>query len=107
MRTTIVPQQTVSEEIQSVEYNVNAYVRIVVGVGQLRDGVFEFIVPQQFQTYVIVDQTEIRDMETGAVIREGYSDFTDLNSEYPNGSWSTEDLWPYIDRIRNRVNLQA
>lgn len=102
MRTVNVPAQTVTEAIQSVEYNVGGYVRVVVGNGTMVDGTFQFIVPQQLQTYMIVDQPEFKDPQTGEIVRQQISDFTNLNNQHPNGSFSTDDLWPYIDLIRSR-----
>lgn len=102
MRTVTIPEQIQSEEIQSVEYQVGAFVRVVVGHGAMNNGTFEFTVPQQFQTYIIVDKTELINPDNGEVLRPECKDFTNLTTQYPNGSWSTDDLWPYIDLIRSR-----
>lgn len=102
MRTVTIPTQTVVEAIQSVNYQVNAYVAVTVGVGSEIDGVFQFTVPQQFQSYTILNMPALFDPETGAEIKPAITDFSDLEAQYPNGSFSVDDLWPYIDRIRAR-----
>jgi hypothetical protein len=102
MRVTTIPQQVVSEEIQSVDHVIGSVVRITIGVGSEVNGVFQYTVPQQFDVVMIADRNETLDPETGAVLQTALSDYTDLSTEYPNGSWSTDDLWPYIDLIRSR-----
>lgn len=102
MRVNIIPQQTVSEEIQSVEHVIGSSVRITIGVGKEVDGVFEYTIPQQFDVVLITDRNAIVHTQTGAVLQDALSDYTDLSNQYPNGSWSTDDLWPYIDLIRSR-----
>lgn len=102
MRTIEVPAQTITEAIQSVNYYVNVYVDILIGIGSEVDGVFQFSIPQQFDNVKIVDVPEVVDPMTGQVMRAAITDFSDLESKYPNGSFSTNDLWPYIDLIRSR-----
>jgi hypothetical protein len=102
MRVSTIPQQTVSEEIQSVEHIIGSLVRVTIGVGAEIDGVFRYTVPQQFDVVLIVDRTQTLDPQTGEVLQSALTDYTDLSTEYPNGSWSTDDLWPYIDLIRSR-----
>ena len=107
MRTTIVPQQTVIEEIQSYDHVIGSFVRVTIGVGKELDGTFQYNIPQQFDVIMIIDSPEVLNPETGDILRSALTDYSDLSNQYPNGSWSTKDLWPYIDRIRDRVNLQA
>lgn len=102
MRTVTIPQQTVIEAIQSVNYQIGAYVETVIGIGNIIDGQFFFAVPQQFDNVQIIDRPAIVDPQTGNVISPAITDFSDLNAQYPNGSWTTDDLWPYIDRVRAR-----
>lgn len=102
MRVSTIPQQTVSEEIQSVEHIIGSIVRVTIGVGTQVDGVFKYTVPQQFNVVLIADRTETLDPQTEKVLQSALTDYTDLSTEYPNGSWSTDDLWPYIDLIRSR-----
>jgi len=102
MRTIEVPAQTITESIQSVNYYVNIYVDIMIGVGTVVDGVFEFSIPQQFDNVKIIDIPEVVDPMTGQVVVQAITDFSDLEAQYPNGSFSVNDLWPYIDRIRAR-----
>lgn len=102
MRVITIPQQTVSEEIQSVDHVIGSVVRITIGVGTEINGVFQYTIPQQFDVVMIADRNEVLDPETGAVLQPSLSDYTDLSTQYPNGSWATDDLWPYIDLIRSR-----
>jgi hypothetical protein len=102
MRTVTIPAQTVTEAIQSVEHQIGQYVNIVIGVGSEIDGQFVFTVPQQFDSVVIQNVEEVLDPETGAVLRPAVTDYADLIAQYPNASFSTNDLWPYIDLIRSR-----
>lgn len=102
MRTVIIPQQTITESIQSVNYQIGAYVDVVIGVGSIIDGQFFFSVPQQFDNVRIVDRPAIVNPQTGDIVSPAITDFSDLEAQYPNGSWTTDDLWPYIDRIRAR-----
>jgi len=102
MRVTTIPQQIVSEEIQSVDHVIGSVVRITIGVGLEVNGVFEYTIPQQFDVVMIANRNETLDPQTGAVLQSSLSDYTDLSSQYPNGSWSTDDLWPYIDLVRSR-----
>lgn len=102
MRTIQVPAQTVTESIQSVNYYVGVYVDILIGVGTEVDGVFQFSIPQQFDNVKIVNTPEVVDPMTGQLIRPAITDFSDLEAQYPNGTFSVDDLWPYIDLIRSR-----
>lgn len=102
MRTIQVPAQTITESIQSVNYYVGVYVDILIGVGTEVDGVFQFSIPQQFDNVKIVNTPEVVDPMTGQLIRPAITDFSDLEAQYPNGTFSVDDLWPYIDLIRSR-----
>ena len=102
MRTVTIPSQTVTEAIQTVEHNIGAYVRVVVGVGSEVDGQFTFTVPQQFDTMIIENITPIVNSMTGEVIRTAITDYADLLAQFPDGNFSADDLWPYIDRVRAR-----
>jgi hypothetical protein len=102
MRTVTIPTQTVIESIQSYNYQVEGYVYVVIGVGKMVDGTFVFDVPQQFDSVYIIDTPAVIDPETKQVIKPATNDFTDLMNQYPNGTFSTDDLWPYIDLVRSR-----
>lgn len=102
MRTTTIPQQTVVEAIQSVNYHINSYVDALVGIGQMVDGEFTFSIPQQFDDIKIMDKPAIFDPQTNVLITPEITDFTDLITQYPGGSFTSDDLWPYIDRVRAR-----
>lgn len=102
MRTLTIPSQTVTEAIQTVEHYIGAFVRILVGVGSEVDGQFVFVIPQQYDTVIIENITEIANSMTGEIIRPAITDYSDLMAQYPDGNFSTNDLWPYIDLIRSR-----
>lgn len=109
MREVTIPAQTVFEKIQSYLNNVGYSVDVVVGVGQMVNGVFEFTVPQQFDSIRIVDLPEVVDPETGVVKQVAITDYSDLMSanppwdpSKPAGSFSEDDLWYFIDLIRSR-----
>lgn len=102
MRTVTIPSQTIVENIQSYTYNAGYSVNVVVGVGNEINGVFNFVVPQQFDFIRIVDEPAIIDPETNELVKNAITDFSDLMAQYPNGSFTTNDLWPYIDLIRSR-----
>lgn len=99
MRTITIPEQTISEAIQSYDHYVGFKVMVVVGVGSETDGVFHYTIPQQFQSYVIMDRPE---QEIEGQVKPAITDYTDLITQFPDGTFGTDDLWPYIDRIRAR-----
>ena len=102
MRTVTIPSQTVIEAIQTVEHNIGAYVRVVVGVGSEVNGQFVFTVPQQFDTMIIENISEIKNSMTDEIVRPAITDYSDLMAQFPDGNFAADDLWPYIDRIRAR-----
>jgi hypothetical protein len=102
MRTINIPSQTVTESIQSVNYYVGVYVDVMIGIGSVVDGVFQFSIPQQFDNVKIVNAPATINPETEEIVAPAITDFSDLESKYPNGNFSTDDLWPYIDLVRSR-----
>lgn len=102
MRTITINGQSFTEEIKSYDYNVNNFIRVLVGIGNVVDGKFVFNLPQQYQTYIIEDVPEFKDPMTGTIVRTAINDLSNLLAEYPNGSFAVDDLWPYIDLIRSR-----
>lgn len=109
MRTSTIPQQTVTEDIQLFEHKAGQWVRVVVGVGEIKNGVFEFTVPQQFMAYTIQDNPAVVNDMTGDITFPGTMDYTELMSANPSwapnkpaGTFRQEDLWHFIDLIRSR-----
>jgi hypothetical protein len=102
MRTVTIPTQTVIESIQSYNYQVGSYVYVVIGVGKMVDGAFVFDVPQQFDSVYIIDSPAVVDPVTQQQMKAATTDFTELMAQYPEGNFSTDDLWPYIDQVRAR-----
>ena len=102
MRTLTIPTQTVVENIQSYTYNAGSSVGVMVGVGMEKENGFYFVVPQQFDFILIIDKAAVLDPQTNEVLAPAITDFSDLMAEYPDGAFSANDLWPYIDLIRSR-----
>jgi hypothetical protein len=83
-----IPSQTLTEEIQSIaEYPNEKFVTVVIGNV---DDNGEFIVPQQLKTY------EIRQ----DMYDELNSANPSWNSAKPEGTYFNEDLWHFIDILR-------
>jgi hypothetical protein len=84
-----IPAETVYEEIQSLqEFPDDKIIRVIVGQTN-KEGVF--IVPQQFKTYEI----------TGDMFTELNSANPSWHPEKPEGTYFNEDLWHFIDILRN------
>jgi hypothetical protein len=102
MRQITINGQVFNEEINSYTYNIGNYLRILVGVGKVVDGVFVFNLPQQYETVVVQNEQGSKNQMTGEVYKPSITDLTDFETQHPNGSFSTDDLWPYIDLVRSR-----
>ena len=88
-RESVIPEQTVREDIRAVEEYPGMLVRVMTG---LVDGDGVFLVPQQFSTY------EIKDADLAELMSESPS----WAPGKPADTYRNEDLWVFIDRIRNR-----
>jgi hypothetical protein len=102
MRTVTIPSQIIVENIQSYTYNAGNSVSVMVGVGEETENGFYFTVPQQFDFILILNKDEIVDPQTNQVLTPAITDFSDLMAQYPDGNFSANDLWPYIDLVRSR-----
>lgn len=87
-RNITIPSQTVQEEIVVVEEAVNQYVRIVVGILN-PDG-------ESFNTNLGVQEYRI----TGDDLAELNGPPTTWSPNKPNGTYRNEDLWHFVDLIR-------
>lgn len=88
-----VPAQTVRQEIRSLEEVPSSpgqpgFVRVHIG---RVDETGAFIVPQQFETY------EIRGRMFEALVGE----CAEWAPDKPAGTYRNEDLWHFVDRIRD------
>ncbi len=84
-----IPSETIYEEIQSLqEFPEDKLVTVIVGV---TDAQGDFIVPQQFKTYQIM----------GNMYDELNSANPSWHPEKPEGTYFNEDLWHFIDILRN------
>jgi hypothetical protein len=110
MRTQIVPQQTVVEEIVSFEHNIGGFVRVLIGKGTVVDNKFQLSPDQTLETVVITDIPGITNSMTGQTMQPGYPEYTELLSANPSwaptkpqGVFRKEDLWHFVDLIRSRT----
>lgn len=94
-RNSIIPAQNVEEEIQSYTFYSDGIVRIVCGLGETKNGVFEFFVPQQFNEYEI----------DGADFDALMSEKPPWAPNKPGNTFRKEDLWNVIDAKRNKTPL--
>jgi len=90
MRTTIIPQSTITEDISLIDESPGIQVRFLVG---LKDGNGNWVIPQQFQTFIVMGEQ-----------------YTELNGpplswcpDKPTGTYRNEDLWHYVDLQRNSI----
>ena len=88
VRETIIPAQTVREDIRSIEEYTGEMVRVLVGEVTPEGA---FVVPQQFEIY------EIKDADFDELMSAGPA--WALNK--PAGTYRNEDLWIFIDRQRS------
>lgn len=102
MRPININGQDFFEEIKSYDYNIGSFIRILVGLGTIIDGKFQFIFPQQFDTVMIQNEQGSFNEMTGEVIKPDIRDLDNLETQFPNGSFTLNDLWAYIDQIRAR-----
>lgn len=87
------------EEILSYEHYPNSYITVLVGIGNVKDGKFEFINPQQYTTYTIVDKPAQTLLMTNELLTPAKTDYTDLITR-TNGAITIESIWDSIDLIR-------
>jgi hypothetical protein len=97
-REVTIPAQTVREEVRSLsEYSTApgspGFVTVMVGVVD-DNGVF--VVPQQFVTYEI----------SGANFEALTGEPAEWAPDKPAGTYRNEDLWYFIDLIRNPVEAE-
>lgn len=110
MRTQVIPQQTITEEIVSFEHNINGFVRVLIGKGKVIDNQFELSPNQTLETVLIINSPTSISSLTGEVVPSEYPDYDELLSanpawapQKPQGVFRKEDLWHFIDLIRSRT----
>lgn len=88
MRTTVIPEKTVTEDINLIEENPGIQVRFLVGQ---RESNGNWVVPQQFETFIVAGEQ-----------------YVELNGppqpwcpDKPIGTYRNEDLWHYVDLARS------
>ena len=89
MRTVIIPQLTVTEDISLIDETPGVQVRFLVGQ-RLENG--NWVVPQQFETFIVAGEQ-----------------YTELNGppldwcpDKPVGTYRNSDLWHYVDLQRQQ-----
>lgn len=87
-RTSTIPQTIVSEEISLIFEHPGQAVRVDVGA---LDANGEFVVPQTYKSYMIKDEDFDELMSAGPA----------WAPNKPQGTYRNDDLWIFIDRIRN------
>ena len=102
MREITINGQTFDEEIKSYDYNVGAFIRVLVGIGSVVDGKFVFDIPQQYDTIMIQNEEGVTNSMTGEIVKPEIDDLKTFEAQYPDGSFSLTDLWEYVDIIRAR-----
>jgi len=109
MRQITVPQQTITEDIVSFEYQVDRFVRVLVGKGTVVEGKFQPFPNQTYEAFTILDTPGQTNSMTGEVIKEAQLDYQELMSNNPTwapnkpgGVFRKEDLWHFVDLIRSR-----
>lgn len=102
MRQITLNGQVFNEEINSYTYNIGSFLKILVGLGKIVDGVFVFDLPQQYETVVVQNEQGSKNQMTGEIFKQEITDLKDFEFKYPDGSFSTNDLWEYVDLVRSR-----
>lgn len=87
MRTVVIPETTVTEDINLIEETPGIQVRFLVGK---KESSGNWVVPQQFETFIVFGEQ-----------------YAELNgpplpwcSDKPVGTYRNEDLWHYVDMAR-------
>lgn len=85
-----------NEDIAEYYHNVvTGNVKVSVGTGIIQDNEFKFLQPQTYETYEISGETYEQliaaDEKTGK----------------PYGTFRKDDLWDYIDQIRQNTTIEA
>ena len=88
MRTVVIPEATVTEDINLIEETPGLQVRFLVG---RKEDNGNWVIPQQFETFVIAGDQ-----------------YLELNGppnpwcpDKPIGTYRNEDLWHYVDLARS------
>jgi hypothetical protein len=87
MRTVVIPETTVTEDINLIEETPGIQVRFLVGQKESNGN---WVVPQQFETFIVSGKQ-----------------YDELNGpplpwcpDKPVGTYRNEDLWHYVDMAR-------
>lgn len=89
MRTAVIPQMSIIEDISLIDETPGIQVRFLVGQ---REENGNWVVPQQFQTYIVAGEQYL---ELNGPPMEWCPD-------KPFGTYRNEDLWHYVDLAREQ-----
>lgn len=84
-----IPAQVVYEDLRTIEEVPGLSVNVLVGK---TDSAGEFIVPQQYQIFII----------DGDNYKELNGPPTEWSPDKPTSTYRNEDLWHYIELLRNQ-----
>jgi hypothetical protein len=87
MRTVVIPEQTVLEDIGVIDESPGSQVRFTVGKKEANGN---WIVPQEFQIFVVAGEQYV----------ELNGPPLDWCPDKPVGTYRNEDLWHYVDMAR-------
>lgn len=85
-----------NEDIAEYYHNVvTGNVKVAIGIGVIQDNEFKFLQPQTYETYEISGET--------------YEELiaADEKTGKPYGTFRKDDLWDYIDQIRQNTTVEA
>ena len=102
MREITINGSTYLEEILSYEHYPNKQITVLIGLGTVKDNKFEFINPQQYTSYNIVDVPATVLLMTNEIVNPAKNDYTDLIVR-TGGAITLESIWDSIDIIRART----
>lgn len=87
MRTVVIPETTVTEDINLIEESPGIQIRFLVGKKEANGN---WVIPQQFQTFIV----------SGEQYDELNGPPLDWCPDKPVGTYRNEDLWHYVDLAR-------
>jgi hypothetical protein len=88
MRTVVIPETTVTEDINLIEESPGIQIRFLVGKKEANGN---WVIPQQFQTFIV----------SGEQYDELNGPPLDWCPDKPVGTYRNEDLWHYVDLARS------
>lgn len=88
MRTVVIPEKTITEDINLIEETPGIQVRFLVGQKEANGN---WVIPQQFETFIV----------SGKQYVELNGPPLEWCPDKPIGTYRNEDLWHYVDLARS------